>query len=316
MQVSFARPPITSTGTKYQVEFRPSPSGIGGRYYLDGKITKRVTSVLEKFPDSGKGLIEWAKKRVAITAGRLLRDRLITVPETGKRVCYLSEEEIGKIVSEALLNPEKIKEETADTGTAVHAFIDEWLQGGATEELRAEICTKYLLPENPPLLEVLQKQAEVDKMDDATRNQFYDQMKAYMFDKFVRFWRKSGLKYYASEVLVGSLKYKYCGRLDILAEDKKGRLVLIDFKTSKWVSPSYFAQVAAYQIAFEEQYERKIDKCLIVQCPREWSEYNMGFGLYPVKTPKYKAIFLNILKYWDETEFEAAKCRMENWASA
>ncbi len=293
--------------TKYQIEFK------GNRYYLAGKMTKRVTSILKKFPDDKEGLLDWARRCVALTAGRMLHDRVMVHPKTGKRVVYFSEEEISGLAEQAYRNPDAIKEETADTGTAVHAFIDEWLQGGATEEKYQEICAAYLLPtETMNTLELIQKQTKTKDMSDADRNLFYDQMKGYMFRKFVDFWKASGLIFVTSEMLIGSLEYGFCGRLDVLAKDAWGRLFLLDFKTSKWVSPSYFSQVAAYKLAFEEMTGLKIHKCAIVQCPREWTDYNLGFGVYPVETARYKKIFLNILKFWNETEFEAAKCRLDH----
>ena len=302
MNVSF---PETHGTPAYEVEFRPNG------YHIDGKRVKRVSTIKAKFPDAGEGLLNWSKERVAITADRLLRDRIQIHPATGKKVCYFPAEEIGLITNTALQNPDNIKDETADTGTAVHAFNDEWLKGGATEAGRAAICTNYLLPENPQLLEILQAQTDTKEMSDTERNLFYDKMKSYMFNKFCTFWLKSGLTYVGSEIVVGSRKHKFGGRIDILARDRKGRLILVDFKTSKHVAPDMFMQVALYKLAYEEMYGEKIYKCVIIQCPREWTERNQGFGVYNVRTPKYRAIALMIIKYWAETEFSAADCRKD-----
>lgn len=292
---------------RYQVEFRSSG------YYINGKRAKRVTSVLAKFPDTKRGLIQWSKERVAATAARMLRDRVIIHPVTGERVVCFPETEISPLTVSAYENPDDIKEETAETGTAVHAFIDEWLSGGATQEKYREICEAYMLPSEPlDIMEVLQKQATVNDMSDADRNRFYDRMRGFMFDKFVQFWLGAGLTFVASEVAVGSVEHGFAGRLDILAQDAWRRLVLIDFKTSKWVSPSYFSQVAAYKLAFEEMTGIKIHKCVIAQCPREWTETNLGFGIYPVATTEYKQIFLEILRHWKATEFAAADCRIDH----
>lgn len=297
--------PAAQTGLPYEVEFR------GNGYYIGKQRLKRVTTVLQKFPDSGEGLLKWTRLTVASAAGRLLQDRVKKHAVSGKEMVYFPAEQIPSIIMTCAEAPENIKDETADTGTAVHAFNDEWLQAGATEAAYDEIKKNYCLPENPTLLEVLQKQARTDKMSDAERNRFYDQMKAYMFDRFVRFWRTAGLTYVGSEIIVGSRKHGFGGRLDILARDRRGRLVLLDFKTSKWISPAYFAQVAAYKQAYEEQHGEKIHRCSIIQCPREWSEYNMGFGVYPVKTAPYWKIFKFLLDTWEYTEFGAAKCRKE-----
>lgn len=302
MQVQF---PKTHGAPAYEVEFRPNG------YHIDGKRVKRVSTVKEKFPDSGEGLLNWAKERVAITAGRLLRDRVKKHPATGKEFCYFEAEQIALITEMALRNPDDIKEETADTGTAVHAFIDEWLLAGATEAARAQIVKNYMLPENPQLLEILQAQTDTKEMSDAERNLFYDKMKSYMFNRFCTFWLKSGLTYVASEIVVGSREHKFGGRIDILARDRKGRLILVDFKTSKHVAPDMFMQVAMYKLAYEEMYGEKIYKCAIVQCPREWTERNQGFGVYNFKPAVYKAIALFLLRTWQATEFTAADCRKD-----
>ena len=295
----------------YEVEFRPDSGGDEGAYYLDGTRLKRVSTVVKKFPDTKEGLIQWSKQRVALTAGRLLRDRVVKHPKTGVEYCYFRAEEIALIIDAAYQNPDDIKDQTAEVGTAVHAFIEEWLTAGATEEKRLEIIRNYCLPPHPELLEILQAQTDTKHMTDAERNLFYFKMKSYMFHKFVTFWLKSGLTYVGSEIIVGSRKYGFGGRIDILARDRKGRLVLVDFKTSKHVGPSYFAQVAGYKLAYEEMYGEKIYKVAILQSPREWTIKNQGFGVYPFSHVKYRAIFLFILKYWKETEFKAANCRKD-----
>ena len=302
MRISF---PKTHGKPLYEVEFRPNG------YHIDGKRVKRVSTVLNKFPDNGEGLLKWSKERVAITGARLLRDRVRKHPKTGEEFCYFPADQIAMIMDAAHREPDDIKEETADVGIAVHAFADEWFQGGATEQARAAVCKNYFLPDNPQLLEILQAQTDTKEMPDTDRNLFYDKMKSYMFNKFCMFWMKAGLVYVGSEIVVGSRKYGFGGRLDILARDKKGRLILADFKTSKWIAPSMFSQVAAYKLAYEEMYGEKIHKCAIIQCPREWNERNQGFGVYPVKTAPYKTIFLNTIKFWKETEFSAADCRKD-----
>lgn len=302
MKVSF---PVKFGKPAYQVEFRPNG------YHIDGKRVKRVSTIVDRFPDSGEGLLNWAKERVAITAGRLLRDRVVAHPVTGKMVCYFPADQIPLITTTAYQNPDEIKNETAETGTAVHFLIDEWLKGGATEARRKAICSNYMLTKDADLLEVLKVQDLTKEMPDTERNLFYDTMKSYMFNRFCAFWKESGLAYVASELVVGSRKHKFGGRIDILARDKKKRYVLPDFKTSKWVGPSMFAQVAGYKIAIEEMLKIKIRKTCIIQCPREWTDRNQGFGVYSFNPAPYERIFLDIIRDWNYTTFKAADCRKE-----
>lgn len=307
MQVNF--PGAAPTKPLYEIEFRSNG------YHLDGKRVKRVSTIKNMFPDSKEGLIDWNRERVSITMQRLLKDRCLAHPDTGRQMCYFPAEEIPAMATQAYEDPDDIKDETADVGTAVHSFADEWLTAGATEEARLQIIQNYMLPdtENAILLEVLHRQTVTSKMTPVERNLFFDKMKSYMFNKFVQFWRDNELTYVCSELVIGSRKHKYGGRIDILARDRKGKLILVDIKTSTWVSPSYFGQVALYKYGYEEMYGVKISKCGIVHLPREWNEKNVGFGYYPMTRPaRYMAIMTNILRYWKDIEFEAVlSCRRE-----
>ena len=103
---------------KYTVDFKE-----GGRYShysIDGQKVRRVTTILGRFPDSKDGLIKWYAQRVAQTAASRLKDRTRPHPATGRMFCYFPADEIGPLCQQALDNPEEIKKETADAGTAVH----------------------------------------------------------------------------------------------------------------------------------------------------------------------------------------------------
>ena len=298
--------PETYGNPLYEVEFRPNG------YHIDGKRVKRTTTVLERFPDTKEGLIKWSKERVAITAARLLKDRVRTHPRTGKGFCYFPAESIDSLVNASYLNPDDIKDETAEVGNAVHAFCSEWLMAGATEERRIAINRNYYLPPNPDHLQILHKKTETKDMPDTERNLFYDKMKSYMFNRFCKEWTASGLECVGSEIVVGSKKYGVGGRIDILAKDKKKRLVMPDIKTTKYVAPKTFSQLAGYKLQFEEMYGEKIYRAFIIHLPREWSVRNMGFGVYERPLAKYRGIFLFLLRNWKETEFSTAeKCRKD-----
>ena len=294
----------------YKVEYREV--GNGGAYFLDGKRLKRTTTILERFPDTKEGLLNWSRERVAITAARLLKDRVKVHPQSNAPYCYFPAEQIDAIVYAAHRNPDDIKDETAEVGNAVHAFCEEWLTGGSTDKLRQEICRKYFLPDNPDRLGMLQAKTETKEMPDTERNRFYDLMKSYMFNRFCDEWKKSGLTYVGSEITVGSRKHGFGGRMDILARDKKWRLVIPDIKTTKHIAPKMFAQLAAYKLAFEEQYGEKVYRTCIIHLPREWTKRNMGFGVYSKPLAKYRRIFLFLLKTWEETTFTAADCRKDH----
>jgi len=308
MKVSF---PKTYGEPLYEVEYRANITGNGGRYCIDGKRVKRVSTIVERFPDTKEGLIDWSKERVAITAARLLKDRVKEHPGTGNRFCYFPAEQIDMIVDAAYRNPDEIKEETADCGTGVHDFCEEFLEAGGTEEARKQICANYMLPADVHLLEILQAQTETKDMTDTDRNLFYDKMRSYMFNRFAREWMKSGYTYLGSEIMVGSRKHGFGGRIDILARDRNDRLVQPDLKTTKHIAPKMFSQLALYKLAFEEQYGEKIHRSFIIHIPREWTERNQGWGVYSLPLASYKAIALSLIRYWPQTDFSAADCRKD-----
>jgi len=94
----------------------------------------------------------------------------------------------------------------------------------------------------------------------------------------------------SSELLVGSIRHRIAGTLDLLALiDNK--LSLIDFKTSNAVSDEYANQVAAYKYCFEEMsglkiktvkifhLSKKYDKCIVYNVPNLPSAYKAYKGI-------------------------------------
>lgn len=107
--------------------------------------------------------------------------------------------------------------------------------------------------------------------------------------------RKLDIVPIASEILVGSIKHKIAGTLDLLAL-VDGELTLIDWKTSNQVSDEYANQVAAYKFCFEEMTGLKIKKAQIFHLSKDYDKctvYNI-----PNLTSAYKA-YKAIATYYD-----------------
>lgn len=85
----------------------------------------------------------------------------------------------------------------------------------------------------------------------------------FVFDKFVTAWNDEDLTYVANEVELVSETHKYGGTLDLVGRDVKGRLWLIDVKSSPRIYPSFYRQVAAYRELWNENNSEKIQKCVI-----------------------------------------------------
>jgi hypothetical protein len=67
-----------------------------------------------------------------------------------------------------------------------------------------------------------------------------------------------------SERKIYSCRHRYSGTLDLLGETD-GKLVLVDFKTSKGIYPEFRLQTAAYVFAYEEETKTHIDSRVILQ---------------------------------------------------
>jgi hypothetical protein len=122
--------------------------------------------------------------------------------------------------------PERVKDAAADLGTRVHGLIDEWILTGST------------------------------------RAQDVDEMVA--FCNFTMFVSKYKMRFLSGDLPVASLRYKYGGRLDAIAEIN-GKLVLLDWKTSNAIRDDYALQVAAYRLALFETYGIRADKAMVVR---------------------------------------------------
>lgn len=73
-----------------------------------------------------------------------------------------------------------------------------------------------------------------------------------MIDGFKKWWWKSGLDRIHCEIQLASDKLGYGGTIDLIARDKQGRLVLVDFKTSSSLKPQYELQMAGYKLLYED----------------------------------------------------------------
>jgi len=75
------------------------------------------------------------------------------------------------------------------------------------------------------------------------------------YNKFVDWWDEQNLAKVATEIQLVNEAYRYGGTIDLIAKKKNGDHVLIDFKTSKAISPSYWRQCAGYAALWNENQE-------------------------------------------------------------
>lgn len=87
--------------------------------------------------------------------------------------------------------------------------------------------------------------------------------------KFLDFWDKSGFNVLTTEQALVHEGLGFGGTIDIVCNDKDGRLVLLDLKTSKAIYPEYWSQVAAYREMWDFNNQNKIARNIIIRIGKD-----------------------------------------------
>lgn len=199
----------------------------GNQHYYDityeGK-TIRVGGVTGALSVINKpALINWAKKE-ALT---LVEDALLKRLNGRERArITLNKTWIKDVLDDAKKCPDVVKEQSADLGTQVHAFIEHIIYG----EEPIKIPDEIIAPVN----------------------------------SYKEWWRNSGITLIAGELSVGSLTHSYGGCLDALGI-KDNELIILDWKTSSGIFNEHALQVSAYAYALLETYGLKCTKAIVVR---------------------------------------------------
>lgn len=138
----------------------------------------------------------------------------------------LTYENVSEMLKACDRQPDKIKEASADLGTRVHEAID-----------------AYILGKEPVL----------------------DEESTIGFTNFLNWLNMHGLELVSGDIPVASKRLGYGGRLDALGLNKKGEIIVLDWKTSNALREEYPLQVAAYAHAFKEMYGLPIAGATVVR---------------------------------------------------
>lgn len=202
-------------GGTVKLEFSPSHH----IYTWEGSKIDGVTSVLRVI--NKPKLLGWAARCAAEYCA-----------EEFKPGHVYNAEQIAAITEKARSQYNVKRNKAADTGTLVHAWIEDWIKGRQPE-----------LPHDHQVLNGVLA--------------------------FKRYVDSQNIKFVASEQKIFSKKYKYAGTLDFEAEID-GKLFLGDIKTSSGIYPEMFLQTSAYQQAREEENPgRKYAGQLIINCRKD-----------------------------------------------
>jgi hypothetical protein len=92
------------------------------------------------------------------------------------------------------------------------------------------------------------------------------------YQKFVDWWDGQSLEKVATEIQLVNEEYRYGGTIDLIAKKPNGDHVLLDFKTSKKISESYWRQCAGYKALWnynQDDCEKIITPAAIVRIGKE-----------------------------------------------
>jgi hypothetical protein len=136
-------------------------------------------------------------------------------------------------------NYRDVSKEACDIGTLAHFYIEAFLNGFVAD------LSDYT-------------QEERDKA-------------LVCYHKFVDWWDEQSLEKVATEIQLVNEAYRYGGTIDLIAKRKNGDHVLLDFKTSKKISDSYWRQAAGYAALWDgnQPPEKKITSHAILRIGKQ-----------------------------------------------
>jgi len=154
--------------------------------------------------------------------------------EAYKDCLTLSKDKIAEIIKNKQYAHTRKSDKAKDKGTLAHAQVEKFINH--------YIDTKEYLK-----LEIKDEEVKTS------------------VDRFIEWARNNKVEFLGSEVSVYSREHWYAGTFDFVCI-LDGKLLLGDFKTSKQIDDTYFAQGAGYAIAVEESNpEVKFDGIVIVR---------------------------------------------------
>lgn len=175
-------------------------------YYFNGNRVPSVTGVLSVI--NKPALVNWA--------ANMASDHWKSSVEPG--VSY-DEIQLNNIWKDAKYAHNKKKTDSADIGSFVHKWVEDFIHGRKPPE-----------PVN-------------DQLREST-------------ERFLKWKNDHKVKFLSSEQVVYSREHNYCGTLDFIC-NIGGKLFLGDLKTSNGIFDEYWLQTAAYRLARTEEFPKE-----------------------------------------------------------
>jgi len=207
------------------------------KYKLNGKPCVGVTTFVKAGYPTSMGLISWFK-------GQSINYTFDWFLNRG-HVQSITEDDKKELFKAAKAADQKTSQEAADVGTILHDFS--YLTELGKHQEAQELYNK-----------VLQLSVK-DKIING-------------IDKFKKWKAGNQDELVASESLIGSPTYLFCGKFDRLAK-RNGKLILSDFKTSNSIYPDHFIQLGGYSIACREWLGMKVEGLEVLRFSKEDGEF-------------------------------------------
>lgn len=192
----------------------------------------------------------WRKIDSALNSG--IREYEISLDWSEARIQpweQYSESELVEIHRHAYGDRFRSRDKAAEIGTFAHHLFELWVKTGKLQTVDSETgeVITYEVEALPP---------EVQKA----------------WAAFRKFWDSNDLKLIASEQYLADLPNGIAGMADCVCEDKYGRVVGLDWKTSGAVYAEYLYQVAGYTHLWELNGRPPIDRAYIVRLDKHTAE--------------------------------------------
>ena len=165
------------------------------------------------------------------------------------------------------INSKLYTEKAANVGTYVHYYIE-------------KLCKKKII-RLPYLKEDLDRK-QIIKFRNAVNS----------FKKFKKDYKP---KFLYNEISIVNEKYKFAGTVDCICSINNKNYI-IDFKTSKKAYPSYFLQLAAYDILFNNKID--INYCGVLVLNKKTTKYDFIYTDINHIRNYYAPIFLKLLEIY------------------
>ena len=175
-------------------------------------------------------------------------------------------DEVQQFIDDLRYRVKGIKENASNIGTNMHS-----------------LCEDYITGKNPvePTTEPLKT----------------------MFNKFKKFWKKRNFEIVETEKTYYSDELDVCGTLDVLVK-RKGKIGILDFKTSKDFYPDMPVQIHTYKKLVEDPTKHKIEFLAVINIPKEPVK-DVSIRFFDIK-PRYLKAF-KACKYLNNVEEDFKK---------